>query len=79
MDRNNTTVKMERDLTVPIWQKYMLTVEEAAKYFGIGEKKLRYLIDVNRDSHFCFSIQVGNKSLINRKKFEEYLNRTTSI
>ena len=26
---------------VPIWEKYMLTVEEASKYFGIGEKKIR--------------------------------------
>lgn len=22
---------------VPIWEKYMLTVREAAEYFGIGE------------------------------------------
>ena len=26
---------------VPIWEKYTLTVEEASKYFRIGEKKLR--------------------------------------
>ena len=24
---------------VPIWEKYTLTIEEAAKYFRIGEKK----------------------------------------
>ena len=29
---------------VPIWEKYTLTIEEASKYFRIGEKKLRKLI-----------------------------------
>ena len=28
---------------VPIWEKYTLTIEEAARYFRIGEKKLRKL------------------------------------
>ena len=26
---------------VPIWEKYTLTIDEAAKYFRIGENKLR--------------------------------------
>lgn len=30
---------------VPIWEKYTLTIEEAAKYFRIGEKKLRKLAE----------------------------------
>ncbi len=28
---------------VPIWEKYTLTIEEASKYFRIGENKLRRL------------------------------------
>ena len=32
---------------VPIWEKYMLTIEEASKYFRIGENKLRKLADEN--------------------------------
>ena len=32
---------------VPIWEKYMLTVDEAVQYFGIGEKKIRMLISEN--------------------------------
>ena len=57
----------------------MLTVEEATQYFGIGEKKLRNLIVENRDTDLCFTVQIGNKSLINRKKFEEFLNQTTAL
>lgn len=30
---------------VPIWNKYALSIEEAADYFGIGQKKLRKIVD----------------------------------
>jgi len=33
---NNTIYKQK----VPIWNKYALSIEEAADYFGIGQKKL---------------------------------------
>ena len=32
---------------MPIWGKYTLTIEEAAKYFHIGENKLRKLAEEN--------------------------------
>ena len=32
---------------VPIWEKYTLTIEEASKYFRIGENKLRRLAEEN--------------------------------
>ena len=64
---------------VPIWEKYMLTVDEAVQYFGIGEKKIRTLIAENINTDYCFTVQIGNKSLINRQKFENYLNHTTLL
>ena len=37
---------------VPIWEKYTLTIEEASKYFRIGENKLhRWLGDPERQPH----------------------------
>ena len=66
-------------MSVPIWEKYMLTVDEAVQYFGIGEKKIRSLIAENMDTEYCFKVQVGNKSLINRQKFETFLNQITSL
>ena len=27
---------------IPVWEKYTLTIEEAARYFRIGEGKLRH-------------------------------------
>ena len=71
--------KSEKNQNVPIWQKYMLTVDEATQYFGIGEKKIRNLISENVDTDFCFTVQIGNKSLINRRKFEDFLNQITSL
>jgi conserved domain protein len=76
MDKVGTGIKGN---TVPIWEKYMLTVDEAAQYFGIGEKKIRMLIAENAESDYCFTVQVGNKSLVNRQKFEKFLNQTTAL
>ena len=28
---------------IPFWERYMLTIREAAEYFHIGEKKLRQI------------------------------------
>ena len=64
---------------VPILEKYMLTVDEAVQYFGIGEKKIRTLIAENINTDYCFTVQIGSKSLINRKKFENFINQTTSL
>lgn len=59
---------MEKDLTVPIWEKYLLTIEEAAVHLGIGENRLRELaaMDMKRE----FTIDNGNRTLIKRKWFE---------
>ena len=34
-------------LSVPIWEKANLTLEEAAAYYGIGINKLRALTDTD--------------------------------
>jgi len=73
------TVRNTYGKSVPIWEKYLLTVDEAVQYFGIGEKKIRNLIAENLGTDYCFTVQIGNKSLINRHKFEDFLNQTTSI
>ena len=72
-------VKEKDRKIVPIWEKYMLTVDEAVQYFGIGEKKIRTLIAENINTGYCFTVQIGNKSLINRQKFENFLNQTSSL
>lgn len=62
---------------VPIWEKFALTIREAAQYFNIGEKKLRRLAQDCGDSGFV--LQNGTKVLIKRTKFEEFIETTSSV
>ena len=66
-------------MTVPISERYLLTVKEGSMYFNIGENKLHRIMNEYIDSEFKFVIQNGNRTMINRKKFEKFLDETTSI
>ena len=64
-------------IEIPYWEKYMLTLREAAEYFHIGEKKMRQIVDENMDAKFL--LENGNRIMIKRKLFEEYLNNASVI
>lgn len=64
-------------IEIPYWEKYMLTLWEAAEYFHIGEKKMRQIVDENMDANFLLTS--GNRVMIKRKLFEEYLNAASVI
>ena len=64
-------------MEIPYWEKYMLTLREAAEYFHIGEKKMRQIVDDNMDAKFL--LENGNRVMIKRKLFEEYLNNASVI
>ena len=51
-------------------EKYTLLIREAAEDFGIGIKRMRRLAE-NNDGDFSF--YAGNRYVIIRPKFEEYL------
>ena len=57
---------------VPIWERYTLTIEEAAKYFRIGENKLRRLAEENKNAGWL--IINGNRIQIKRKQFEKVID-----
>ena len=61
---------------IPVGEKYMLSIREAACYFNIGVKKMRRLAEENMGR---FSVFSGNRYLINRTKFEQFLNETSAI
>ena len=64
-------------IEIPYWEKYMLTLREAAEYFHIGEKKMRQIVDENMDANSLLTS--GNRVMIKRKLFEEYLNAASVI
>lgn len=62
---------------VPIWEKYTLTIEEASKYFRIGENKLRKLAEENPTSNWV--LYNGNRIQIKRKQFEKLIDSLNTI
>ena len=65
------------NMNVPIWEKYTLTIEEASKYFRIGENKLRRLAEENINSGWV--IMNGNRLQIKRKQFEKIIDTLDPI
>lgn len=61
---------------IPIWQKTMLTLEEAASYTGIGVNKLR---EISNREDCNFVLWNGSRRLLKREKLEAYLNGVYSI
>lgn len=66
-----------RSNEMPYWEKYMLTLREAAEYFHIGEKKMRRIVEDNMDAKFL--LESGNRVMIKRKLFEQFLDEATVI
>ncbi|HEQ1399925.1 TPA: excisionase [Streptococcus pyogenes] len=62
---------------IPIWERYTLTIEEASKYFRIGENKLRRLADENKSADWL--IMNGNRIQIKRKQFEKIIDKLDAI
>lgn len=57
--------------------KYLITIREAAKMFGVGENKIRNMISLQPDLPFL--LRNGNRIYIKSKFFEEYLDAVSSI
>ena len=68
---------MNCNTDVPIWEKYTLTIEEASKYFRIGENKLRKLAEENLSANWV--IMNGNRIQIKRKQFEKVIDTLDTI
>jgi excisionase family DNA binding protein len=58
------------ELFVPIHEKMLLTIKEAAEYSNIGINKIDSML---RSPGCAFVLFVGTKKLVKRKAFEEYI------
>ncbi|MBR2562912.1 MAG: excisionase family DNA-binding protein [Parasporobacterium sp.] len=61
---------------VPINQKVLITITEAAEYIGVGHTAIRKFLD-GREDEFC--VCVGNRRLIKREKFEKYIKEKVTV
>ena len=62
---------------IPIWEKYTLSIEEAARYFRIGENKLRKMAEENPDATWV--LMNGNRIQIKRKLFENVVDELAIV
>ncbi|MEY8532725.1 excisionase [Blautia pseudococcoides] len=62
---------------IPVWERYTLSIEEASKYFRIGEKKLRKLAEDYQGAGWL--IMNGNRIQIKRKLFEKVIDELEVI
>ena len=67
---------MMEENNVPINQKLTLTIKEASIYSNIGINKIDSML---RTPNCPFVLFVGNKKLLKRKEFEEFIARALSI
>lgn len=75
IEKHDTSGSAENTL-VPVSEKYTLTIKEAAAYFNIGIKKLRRLAEDNLGT---VAVYCGNRFLIIRPKFEEFILNSSEI
>ena len=66
----------KKEFEVPIWHKTNLSIEEAVEYTGIGRDKL-YAMTNREDCPFV--LWIGNRRLIKRRLFDEYIEKLYSI
>lgn len=66
---------MEKN-AIPIYEKYALTIEEAAAYSNIGQNRINELL---KDPRCTFVLWVGRKKLVKRKAFEDFISKQVEI
>ena len=62
---------------VPTWLKYSLSFQEAADYYGIGEKRLRRIVNEHIGDDFI--LEIGAHIRIKRELFERFLDESTVV
>lgn len=73
---SDASVEQKENKQESLKDKYMLTVKEAAFYFNIGTKKMRRIAEDNLGSIAVYS---GNRFLIIRPKFEDFIRNSSEI
>ncbi len=69
-------IKVTQDKGLSPSEKYALTLNEAGAYFNIGVKKMRRLAEEHLGD---FALMSGNRYLIIRTKFEDFMLGSSTI
>ena len=77
MDERVVSSEEAKAVSVPTYRKYTIGINEAARYYGIGTKKLRQIIADNPSGDFF--LEIGRHVLIKRRQFESYLDNASAL
>lgn len=67
-----TKIAQEEKLQIPWWNKYTLSVQEAAEYFGFSDKKIRKIVEEHENDKFI--LWNGTRPRIKRQLFEKFVD-----
>ena len=66
-----------KNLQMPWWNKYTLSIQEAAEYFGFSDKKIRKIVDEHENDDFI--LWNGTRPRIKRQLFEKFIDEKLTI
>lgn len=75
--RTSILKKNKPDKESKLSEKYTLSIDEAAIYFGIGQNRLRSIVASNPTADYLMT--VGTKTVIKRRMFEKYIDESTAL
>ncbi|MDD3416975.1 MAG: excisionase [Lachnospiraceae bacterium] len=75
MDKEASNTR-QSSYNVPLWRKATLNIEEAIAYTGIGRDKL---YEMTNKENCPFVLWIGNRRLIKRQVFDEYIAKMYSV
>ena len=62
---------------IPLWQRYSLSIPEAARYFGIGETRLYQIVAEHLGADVI--LEIGSHVKIKRVLFERFLDAASCV
>jgi len=72
----NEHISRYKNVDIPVWEKSLLTLNEASAYTGLGINRLRRIANNNQNE---LVVWVGSRRMFKRRKLDEYLEKAVSL
>lgn len=73
---DNEHISKYKNVEIPVWEKTLLTLNEASAYTGLGINRLRTIANSHQNE---LVVWVGSKRMFKRRKLDEYLEKSISL
>lgn len=72
----DVVTRKRKQKETPVWEKPLLTIDEANAYSGIGRNKL---LELTERKGCKFVVRNGRTRIIKREKLDEFIDQAYSI